>query len=541
MNETPPAASLSASRHSRSGGEVSLDTEPLPRKLGVDERLALIGLIDEGVRQGSKTSPLVGDLFNDLWELVNETVSGSKVNRLRHEDSPNGFKVIEVNAETGENLGRLNMLYLRKPIPCYYLVYVEVAEPFRNKGVGNRILTHFRRFLDGKSTVGILDNIIPKDDPTYDIYEKQDWQPIESVIGNGLTDSEGYMIYIPPRFKGRDLSEPLVKAVHHLIRKREVIDMRDNEVMVQRTIIEFKALHSALMIYFGNEIRDGRPSPLMRFMFTRFVTKFIAFRRRIESLLGYTGGESLGQISLASEIAVLPAQSYAPYELESSPHLVTGDTALYAKLPEALRSHPARMIESLPNYQRPNLTTWLKDHGLSQDHQLTIGDLMDLGFDPTRLKEMRIDGGAFIFERIQTKQIPDLECKDALLKRVDVKMSGARVGNTLLKTNLPLLVIRDRGNAYVLRRKVGGIHWEEAVEQVYRAPHLKTLDESLKLRRMIRTSVDRTVSRVSETVGREEGDLSELLTCFVSWNLQTNQPVLQIDPAGTFLNTIWLA
>ena len=120
-------------------------------------------------------------------------------------------------------------------------------------------------------------------------------------------------------------------------------------------------------------------------------------------------------------------------------------------------------------------------------------------------------------------------------------MPGARIGNTLLKTNPPLLVIRDRGNAYVLRRKVDGIHWEEAVEQLYRASHLRALDESLNLRRMIRTSVDRTVIRVFETVGCETGDLTEILACFVSWNLQTNQPVLQIDLAGTFLHTIWLA
>lgn len=541
MHETPSAVSLSATCTRRPGGGVSLETEPTSRELGVNERLALIGLIDEGLRRGSKTSPLVGDLFNDLWELVNETVSGSKVNRLRHEDSPNGFKVIEVNAETGENLGRLNMLYLRKPIPCYYLVYVEVAEPFRNRGVGNRILGHFKAFLDGKSTVGILDNIIPIDDPTYDIYEKQDWQPIASVIGDTLTDTEGYMVYVPPRLRGRDLSEPLIKAVHHLIRKREVIDMRDNEVMVQRTITEFKTLHSALMIYFADEIRNGSSSSLMRFMFTRFVTKFIAFGRRIESLLGYTGGESLGQISLTSEIAALPAQSYAPYELESSPHLVTGDTALYAELPEALRKHPARMIESLPNYRRPKLTRWLKEQGLSEEHQLTIGDLLDLGFDPTRLKEVSINGEAFIFERIQTKQLPDLKRKDAVLKHVDAAMPNARVRNASVSINPPLLVIPDRGNAYVLRRKVGGIHWEEAMAQIYGASHLKTLDESLNLRRMIRTTVGLTVKRVSETLGLDEGDLNDLLACFVSWNLHANQPVLHIDPSGTFLHTIWLA
>ncbi|MFP3911778.1 MAG: GNAT family N-acetyltransferase [Desulfobacteraceae bacterium] len=518
-----------------------VEERPASRKLRLNERLALIGLIDEGIRQGSPKSPLVGDLFNDLWELVNQTVSGSKVSRLSPEDSRNGFRVIEVHAESGEILGHLNMLYLRKPIPCYYLVYVEVAAPFRNQGVGNRILRYFREFLDRKSTVGILDNIIPEEDPTYHIYEKQSWQSFETVIGNNKATPEGYMIYIPPRLRGRDLREPLIKVVHHLIRKREVIDMRDNEVMVQRTIAEFKDLHSALMTYFEEEIQKDTPSSLMRFMFTRFVTKFVAFRRRIESLLGYTGGESLEQISLTPRIAALPIQSYAPYEQEFNPNLVTGDMDLYAKLPAQFRKHPARMIESLPNYGRPNLVTWLKAHGLTESYTLTIGDLLALGFDPTRLKEISLDGGEFIFERIQTKQLPQLRRKNALLQEVDAKLPGARVKNAPLKTNPPLLVIRDRGNAYVLRQKVAGIHWEEAVEQICGAPHLKRLNRALNLRGMVRASVGCAMEAVSESVDVRGADPDELLACFVSWDLKTNRPLLQVDPSGAFLHTVWLA
>ena len=146
-----------------------VENEDAARKdLGLNERLGLISLIDEGMRMKSAESPIVPDLFNNLWALVSETVSGSRINRLKPEDSQNGFRVIEVNAETGENLGRLNMLYLRKPVPCYYLVYVEIGAPFRRKGLGTQILKHFRKFLIKRSAIGILDNIIPEEDPTYD-------------------------------------------------------------------------------------------------------------------------------------------------------------------------------------------------------------------------------------------------------------------------------------------------------------------------------------------------------------------------------------
>ena len=521
---------------------VSAGEDAARKDLGLNERLGLISLIDEGMRMKSADSPVVADLFNNLWDLVNKTVSGSRINRLKPEDSHNGFRVIEVNAETGENLGRLNMLYLRKPVPCYYLVYVEVGAPFRRKGLGAQILKHFKKFLIRRSAVGILDNIIPEEDPTYDIYLKQSWRPAESIIGkSALADRHYYMIFTPPGLEGKDLKGPVLKLLHHLRRKRAVIDMRDNQIMVRRTIEEFKGLHSALMTYFGGEIKRGESSPVMRFMFTRFVTKFIAFRRRIEALIGYTGGDSLEQITLVPEIARLDAQSYAPFDLENGPTLVHGDMKLWNRLPETLKRHPARFIEGLPNYERPSLTAWLKEQGGDIGHKLNIGNLMDLGFDPTRLKEIGVDGQPCIFERIQAKQLPDLKKKEALLVEVGLRMRGWRIKNTSLNVNRPLLTIRDRGNAYVLRRKIGGIHWEEAVEQIQSSPRLRTLDGSLKLHRMIAGTVREAHRAVSEELKVAEEVLNDLLVCFVSWDIKTNRPLIMVDFTTSYLTSIWMA
>ncbi len=183
--------------------------EPARERLGVSEKLSLINLISDGFRHETDNSSVFSDLFRELEHLVNLTVSGAKVDRLEATYSKKGFKHLEINAESGENLARLNMLYLKKPLPCYYLVYVEVASPFRKKGLGNLILREFRNFLEEKSAVGVLDNIIPKDDPTFDIYLKLDWKTFYDLTGyseNG--HSETYMVYVPHAFAEKDMAQP---------------------------------------------------------------------------------------------------------------------------------------------------------------------------------------------------------------------------------------------------------------------------------------------------------------------------------------------
>ncbi|RJR31524.1 MAG: MBL fold metallo-hydrolase, partial [Desulfobacteraceae bacterium] len=309
----PPVAGTTGSLEADSDRLQTADRQPaitplrLPlgeKGLNASEKLSLVRLIDEGMRLGLPGAPVMSDLFDDLWDLVDATVAGSRISRQKPESSDNGFHQIDITAETGESLGRLNMLYLKKPAPCYYLVYVEVAAPFRKKGLGNRIIKHFGEFLDRKSSLGILDNIIPSKDPTYEIYLKNSWLPVTDILGPGAAEEDtNYMVYVPPAHKGNGLRSELPRLLYHLKRKRAVIDARDNEVMVRRSLEEFKALYNTLYSYFGAEIETRQSPVYMRFMFTRFVTKFIAFRRRIGSLIGYTGGESAGQISLAPEIA----------------------------------------------------------------------------------------------------------------------------------------------------------------------------------------------------------------------------------------------
>ena len=516
---------------------------PAPRtqQLGLTDRLGLISLIDEGMRLGLEEAPGAADLFENLWSLVNQTVRGAKVDRLNPEGGANGYKVIEVTSETGETLGRLNMIYLNKPIPCYYLVYVEVAPPFRNKGLGSRILESFRDFLDRKSALGVLDNIIPDEDPTYGIYYKQAWVPLEEVIGETALEAGGvYMLYIPPRLAQRDIRQPVVRLIHHLERRRAAIEMRDNEVMVGQTITEFKELYQALLTYFAPELEEGRSTPLMRFMFTRFVTKLISFRRRIGELIGYTGGQSMDQLALDPAILALEMKSYAPRELAGRPAMAFGDMEVVSELPQELLKDPVAAIEGLPNYYRPKLAAWLEERGMTLTDRLTIGHLMDLGFDPTRLKEITLGGQAYIFERLQARLLPELERKRDLLEPTGY-WPEMRIQQAQVIANPPLVAIRNRGAAYVLRKKVDGIHWEEAVEQLQTSPRLKSLNEALGLEGVIKSTVRRALDRTAEKLRVDGQTLRDQVTAFVSWNLEINQPRLTADFSGSWLETVWLA
>jgi hypothetical protein len=166
---------------------------------------------------------------------------------------------------------------------------------------------------------------------------------------------------------------------------------------------------------------------------------------------------------------------------------------------------------------------------------------MDLGFDPTRLKEITIHEEPFIFERIQTRQLRGLRKKNTLLERIASEMSGARVSGAPLRTNPVLLVIRDRGNAYVLRRKISAIHWEEAVDQLQTHPRLKALNASLRAEDLCRTAVRAANETIADRLGLKNETVHDQLTTFVSWDLKNNQPKLVIDFDGTFLESVWMA
>lgn len=166
---------------------------------------------------------------------------------------------------------------------------------------------------------------------------------------------------------------------------------------------------------------------------------------------------------------------------------------------------------------------------------------MDIGFDPTRLKEISIDGRDFIFERMQARQVLEMERKRAVLLRLAPAMTGLKAGATAVRINPPLLIVRDRGNAYILRQKVPAIHWDEALEQIHTTPALKAVNQALSIDRTIKAAISRTQQIIGSSLMDNENFSPEDFAYFVSWDIGKNRPGVVIDFDATYLESVWVA
>ena len=522
--------------------EVSAISERIKKaQIGLKDTLAVIDMaLGDQIKEVSTFFPY--EVFEGLNDLIDRTVHGTKIERFRPEGKNQLFHSFEIHTKRGEVVGYLNMIYLRKPIPCYYLVYVEVLPPFRGRGLGNKILLAFREFVEDTGAVGLLDNIVLPEEPTYNIYTKHGWKSIEGLIGDSKVNGDGhYMVFVPTSIEIPDLREKLIKLLFKVRKKRPVIDMHDNESMVKRTIAEFRSVYEALEHLFEMELSTGASTPFMRFMFSKFVTKVLGFRRRIATLIGYTGGESLEQISISDRIKSLPIQPYSLWGSKESQAEIWGEEGIIRSLPEGLKKEPTLHIEGLPLYRRPYLFSWMEKKGAGRSYNLKISDLLELGFDPTKLREFRHEGVDYIFERISPLSLPSIEKKRKLFPKIAEPLSRIQFHNATLQTNPPLAILQEKGNVYILRRKLKGIHLEEALDQLRTSPHLKDMNRAVGIDRTLILTVNKIREWLVRVFDSNLRDEIEDFSFFVPWDIERNTPRVTVDITGVFLDTMWIA
>jgi hypothetical protein len=276
-------------------------------------------------------------------------------------------------------------------------------------------------------------------------------------------------------------------------------------------------------------------------MFTRLTTKLIGFRRRIATLVGFTGGESLEQISFSDQIKGLHIQPYSLWRLQEDHVGIWGDQKILRNLPNKLKDEPTFFIEGLPFYKRPYLYDWMKKMGAHPFQPLKISDLLNLGFDPTRLREFHHQGVDYIFERISPHFLPSLVRKRRFLKKVEKWVSQFQFRRPVIRTNPPLLILRDRGNIYVLRKKVDGIHSQEALDQLRTSPHLKEMNGSVGIDRVMIKAINEIRERLEKKFNPGFRQEIEDLTYFLPWDMEKNIPRIHVDISAISLDALWIA
>jgi hypothetical protein len=227
--------------------------------------------------------------------------------------------------------------------------------------------------------------------------------------------------------------------------------------------------------------------------------------------------------------------------LENEDVEIWGDKRILRDLPSGLKEEPTLFIEGLPLYERPYLHNWMKKMKNRLSQSLKIADLLDLGFDPTRLREFRHVGVDYIFERISPHFFHSLVRKKRLLKKIERGVSRLKFHGAIPRINPPLLIFRDRGNMYALRKKVEGIHSMEAFDQLKTSQYLKDMNSAVGIdQAMVRTISDirkwievRFKSRFSQEI--------EDLTYFLPWDIEKNIPKIHVDSSGVLLDVIWIA
>jgi len=172
---------------------------------------------------------------------------------------------------------------------------------------------------------------------------------------------------------------------------------------------------------------------------------------------------------------------------------------------------------------------------------LQVSDLLELGFDPTKLREFHHDGMDYIFERVSLAFRPSIEKSINFLAKITESFSINQFRNLRVHVNPPLAVVQDRGNLYVLRKKVDGIHSEEALDQLRTYPYLKTMNREVGIDRTIVATMNEINKGLMKVFGSRHQNEIENLAFFVPWDLEGNIPKLTVNITGISLDTVWIA
>jgi hypothetical protein len=110
-----------------------------------------------------------------------------------------------------------------------------------------------------------------------------------------------------------------------------------------------------------------------------------------------------------------------------------------------------------------------------------------------------------------------------------------------VRINPPLLIFQDRGNVYALRKKVGGIHSQEALDQLKTSPYLREMNNRAGIDRAILGTIKEINAWLERRFNSRFRQEIEELTYFIPWNIEKNFPGIHVDTTGISIDHLWIS
>lgn len=102
-----------------------------------------------------------------------EHVAPDAIPELKDFERKHRLKLVD---SEGNLAGFAELVYFGKPVPAYYLEYMQTNPSHRGKGFGGELIEQVNAFIASKGKMGVLVDAVEEDSAARGIYERHGWQ-----------------------------------------------------------------------------------------------------------------------------------------------------------------------------------------------------------------------------------------------------------------------------------------------------------------------------------------------------------------------------
>lgn len=132
-----------------------------------------------------------------------EYVAPNAIPELKDFERKHRLKLVD---SEGGLAGFAELVYFGKPVPAYYLEYMQTNPSHRGKGFGVELIEQVNAFLVSKGKMGVLVDAVEPGTAAHGVYERHGWQ---------ATYIPDLLIFNPPADITNDVLADVEKRILH--------------------------------------------------------------------------------------------------------------------------------------------------------------------------------------------------------------------------------------------------------------------------------------------------------------------------------------